>query len=122
MFKGAHDIFVLVINFAGSDWQPKQVITSLFEITETIDQTLANKLIELFDQYGLKRKIIVINGGSNLNTISKILGLDESFQGICFGHVFSKVCQYAIIDKKICNFLKSCFHQIYPINLQKCIT
>jgi hypothetical protein len=38
MFKGAPDIFALVINFVGFDWQPKQVITSLFEITETIDQ------------------------------------------------------------------------------------
>jgi hypothetical protein len=69
MFKGAHDIFAFVINFVRFDWQPKQVTTSLFEMIKTIDQTLANKLIELFDQYGLKRKIIVINEGSNLNTI-----------------------------------------------------
>jgi len=55
----------------GSDWQPKQVTISLFEIIKTIDQTLANKLIKLFDQYELKRRIIVINEGSNLNTISK---------------------------------------------------
>ncbi len=54
-----------------SDSQPKQVTISLFEIIKTIDQTLANKLIELFDQYELKRRIIVINEGSNLNTISK---------------------------------------------------
>jgi len=71
MFKGTHDIFTFVINFVGSDWQPKQVTTSLFEIIKTIDQTLANKLIELFDQYELKRRIIVINEESNLNTISK---------------------------------------------------
>jgi hypothetical protein len=69
--QGAHDIFIFVINFVGSDWQPKQVTISLFEIIKTIDQTLANKLIKLFDQYELKRRIIVINEGSNLNTISK---------------------------------------------------
>ncbi len=26
MSKGAHDIFALVMNFLGFDWQPKQVI------------------------------------------------------------------------------------------------
>jgi hypothetical protein len=33
MSKGAHDIFALVINFLGFDWQPKQVIIGLFEAT-----------------------------------------------------------------------------------------
>jgi hypothetical protein len=42
--------------------------------------------------------------GSNLNTLKnalkfvvkcETLGLEESFQGTCFGHVFSKACQYA---------------------------
>jgi hypothetical protein len=104
MFKGACDIFVIVINFVGSNWQPKQVTISLFEIIKIIDQTLANKLIELFDQYGLKRKIIVINEGSNLNTISKILGLDESFQGICFGHIFSRCVNMLLLTKRYAIF------------------
>jgi hypothetical protein len=29
------------------------------------------------------------------------LSLQESFNGTCFGHVFSKACQYATIDKKM---------------------
>jgi hypothetical protein len=33
MLKGAHDIFVFVINFLGFDWQPKQVTIGLFEAT-----------------------------------------------------------------------------------------
>jgi hypothetical protein len=50
------------------------------------------------------------NEGSNLNVMTialkfvvkcGILGLDEFFYGSCFGHVFSKPCQYATIDKKI---------------------
>jgi hypothetical protein len=28
------------------------------------------------------------------------LGLEESFQGTCFGHAFSKACQYGIAKKK----------------------
>jgi hypothetical protein len=47
MSKGAHDIFVFVINFLGFDWEFKQVIIGLFETTKTIGQTLATNLIEL---------------------------------------------------------------------------
>ncbi len=36
----------------------------------------------------------------------EIFGLDESFYGSYFGHVFSKPCQYATTDKKICMNLK----------------
>jgi hypothetical protein len=25
----------------------------------------------------------------------EVFSLDESFQGVCFGHAFSKTCQYA---------------------------
>jgi hypothetical protein len=69
-------------------------------------------LTKLFDQFGQRNKIIahVKDEGSNLNTMTialkfvvnyEILGLDESFQGCCFGHVFSKACQYATIDQKV---------------------
>jgi hypothetical protein len=34
------------------------VIIGLFEATKTIGQALATNLIELFDQYGLKKKIL----------------------------------------------------------------
>ncbi len=29
-------------------------------------------------------------------------GLEESFQGTCFGHAMSKACQYGTIDDKVC--------------------
>jgi hypothetical protein len=46
------------------------LIIGLFEATKTIGQTLADNLIKLFDQYGLRRKIIayVKDEVSNLNT------------------------------------------------------
>ncbi len=28
-----------------------------------------------------------------------MLGLEESFQGTCFGHVFFEVCEYATMDE-----------------------
>jgi hypothetical protein len=49
--------------------------------------------------------------GSNLTILTitlkwivkcEILSLDESFQGICFGHSFFKACQNATIDEKVC--------------------
>jgi hypothetical protein len=59
-------------------------------------------LTKLLDQYGLRReKIAYVKDGSNLNTMTivlkfvvncKVLGLDENFQGSCFGHAFSKAC------------------------------
>jgi hypothetical protein len=72
--------------------------------TKIIGQTLVNNLTKLIDQYGLRNKIIayVKDEGTNLNTMSIVLkfvvkceffGLDESFQGACFVHVFSKACQ-----------------------------
>jgi hypothetical protein len=37
----------------------------------------------------------------------EVLGLDENFQGSCFGHVFSKTCQYYVINNgKVCNNFK----------------
>ncbi len=78
---------------------------------------MAKNLIELLDVYGLRNKIIpyVKDEGSNLNTLTNVLksivkcetlSLKESFQGTCFGHVFSKMCQYATTNDKICKNLK----------------
>jgi hypothetical protein len=49
MFKGVYDIFAIVINFLGFDWQPKQVTIGLFEATKNIRQTLVNNLTKLLD-------------------------------------------------------------------------
>jgi len=46
-----------------------------------------------------------------------VLGLEESFHRTCFGCVFFKTCQYAIIDEKVCKNLKhyekSCLPKAY---------
>jgi hypothetical protein len=117
MSKGAYDVFALMINFSSSDWQPKHVTISLFEATKTTGQALVRNLTKLLDKYGLRKKIIayVKNEGSNFNVMttalkaiinSEPLGLEESFQGTCFGHAFSKVCQYGITKEKLCKNLK----------------
>jgi hypothetical protein len=49
----------------------------------------------------------------------EVLGLNESFQGVCFGHVFSKACQYAITNNFFLQEFQICFNQIYPIKWTK---
>jgi hypothetical protein len=93
-----------------------QIPTNLFEPIDINGQTLAKKLTKLLDNYALRRKIIayVNNEGSNLNTMITIvksiiicdtLSLEEIFQGICFGHAFSKASQYDRIKEKVCKDL-----------------
>jgi hypothetical protein len=74
------------------------------------------------DEYDLRKKI---DEGSNLNVMTtilkfvvscKCLGLEENFQGFCFGHVFGKACQYVTTNEKMCRnlsmFMLSLFNQI----------
>jgi len=78
---------------------------------------LANNLTELFNQYGLKRKIIayVKDEGSNLNAVTIVLrsivkceplSLGESFQVTYFDNVLKKVYQYATTNEKVCKNLR----------------
>jgi hypothetical protein len=78
---------------------------------------LAKNSTKLLDNYALKRKIIayVKDEGSNLNTMTTILksivcwdklGLEENFQGVYFGHTFSKAYQYVTIENKVCKYLE----------------
>jgi len=55
------------------------------------------------------------NERSNLNVMINTLKyfgscddleLEESFQETCFGHVFSKTCQYSTRDEKVYKWLK----------------
>jgi len=77
------------------------VTISLFEAREIIGQVLAKSLTDVLDKYGLKKKNLtyVKDEGSNFNAMTSALkfimnceslGLEESFQGTCFGHAFSK--------------------------------
>jgi len=63
------------------------------------------------DKYGLQKKIIasIKDEGSNFNAMTTTLkvvvnceplGLEKGFYGICFGHAFSKTCQYGIIEER----------------------
>jgi hypothetical protein len=56
MFKGAYDVFALVINFLNSDWQLKHVIVDLFEATKNNKASLGQKFNIIIGQVWFKEK------------------------------------------------------------------
>jgi hypothetical protein len=46
-----------------------------------------------------------------------ILGLEESYQGTCSGHAFSKACQYVTTNEKVCKNLTYVLIKIIQRNL-----
>jgi hypothetical protein len=83
----------------------------------------------LFDQYRLRNKTIayVKDEGSNLNIMTitfkfvvkcEVLDLNKSFQGVFLGNVFSKTCQHANTNKKICKNFKFVSIKYAQSNLQ----
>jgi len=88
--KRAYDVFTLIINFLGSDWQPKYVTIGLFEAKETIGQAFVKNLTNLLDKCGSRKILItfVKDEGSNINAMittlkfvvsCEFLGLEENF-------------------------------------------
>jgi hypothetical protein len=74
---------------------------------------MVTQVKELLSSYNLLDKLIayVKDKGGNLSTLAKALNLVVNRvplklaipqQGSCFGHVFSKACQYACNDATIC--------------------
>ncbi len=50
------------------------------------------------------------------------LRFKESYQGIFFGHAFSKTCHYATIHGKVSRGLKHVSIKFAQVDLQKCKT
>jgi hypothetical protein len=48
-------------------------------------------------------------------------GLEESFNGSCFGHVFSRACQYGIVEEKVCKDMIVVSIKNAQSNIRKCI-
>jgi hypothetical protein len=48
MLKVGHDIFALVINCLGDDWQPKHITLGVFELTNTTALTLVKTLTKFW--------------------------------------------------------------------------
>jgi len=111
VFKGAHDVFALVINFLGLNWKPKQIILGLFEVVEITRKALIKNFIHILDAYSLRNKIItyVKDECSNLNTLINVFKyvvkceascLEENFQRIVFVMFFSKLANMLSLMRK----------------------
>ncbi len=50
-----------------------------------------------------------------------ILVEKKTFKALCFGHVFSKACQYGIAEENVYKDLKYVSIKFVHVNLQKCI-
>ncbi len=72
MLKGACDVFTMVISFFIEKWQPQRITIQLFEANETTRHVMVKILIELLDQYDLRKKIITYVKGecANLNAMT----------------------------------------------------
>jgi hypothetical protein len=59
MLKGAHNIFVVVVNFISNNSKAKHAIIGLFKVTNMSNIAMAPKLQDLFNIIILIEKIIV---------------------------------------------------------------
>ncbi len=57
MSKGAHDVFVVVVNFISSDWELNHVTIGLFEVMDTSGASMAPKLQKLLNKFSSTQKL-----------------------------------------------------------------
>ncbi len=95
MFVRTHDIFVVVVNFLSSNWEPKHLTIGFFEAIATSGVTMAPKLWKLLGMFSFTDKFLayVKDEGANLQSCAttltfvvscKTLGMLEPFHGSCF--------------------------------------
>jgi hypothetical protein len=112
MNRGHQDNFVIVINFLLVDWNPHHVTIGLFKANDITKQGLIKQLKALLEKFGFISKVLyyVKDEGINLAIMTTslkfviscdTLSLPIHFYDACFGHVMSKVAQYATNGDKI---------------------
>jgi hypothetical protein len=113
MSQGDNDTFALVISFINALWQPCHVTI----IESTVGITIVEQMKDLVGSFGLLNKVIafVKDKGANLRTMTTtlksivfcaMLDLPTPFPRTCWGHVMSKIAQYAVDDSKVCGVLR----------------
>jgi hypothetical protein len=101
MSRNDVDIFTLVINFLNDTWVPMHITMGLFEMNETIKQSMATQLWYLLEKFGLLHWMIVFvkDEGTNLTIMRVVLHsiidyeplkILKVYEGTCFRHVMSK--------------------------------
>ncbi len=109
MSRGGVDTFALVINSYNDSWIPMHVTVGLFEVHDTTRASMVGQLEFSFGKYDLTHHVIafVKDEGNNLtsmtttlHSINQPLKLQKVYEGMCFSHIMSNVCQYATNDSR----------------------
>lgn len=133
MSRAGYDTFAAVVNFVDKSWVPQHVTMGLFDAPTTSGIALAEIVKPLLEQFKLQTKVIayVKDEGSNLKTLERalsaniscdVLGLQDPYASVCFGHVMSKAAQYATTEDKVCMKMKEVSLKDAQAALQKTIT
>ncbi len=96
-------MFVVLVNFLSSKWEPKHVIIKLFKMFNTSGVTMAPRLQQFLDKFSLTQKILTYVKDEdfylqtcaialNFVVLCASLAMMEPFDGLYFGHALSKVC------------------------------
>ncbi len=94
-------------------YTPCHVTMGLFEVIDKFKVAMVTQVKEILLSYNLLDKLITYmkDKGGNMSTLARALSfvvncaplkLAALWQGSCFGHIFSKTCQYACNDATIC--------------------
>ncbi len=124
--------FALIVNFLNWEWVPCHVTIVLFEAPNTSGVALLEIVKPLLAKFKLISKVIacVKNEGKNLATLNFSLSdviscgvfqLEKPYSWVYFGHVLSKVCQYAINEDVVCQGMKEIFLKKSQSTFQKTI-
>jgi hypothetical protein len=72
MSQTSYDTFAMVTNFINSFWELTHVIVDICKEQNKISIAMANQVKNLFDSFGLFKKVIVYvkNKWSNLSTLT----------------------------------------------------
>jgi len=101
MSRNDVDAFALVINFLNGTWVPMHITMGLFEMNETIKQSMATQHWYLLEKFGLLHWMIVFVKDEGINLTIMVVVLHsiinyeplkilKVYEGTCFWHVMSK--------------------------------
>lgn len=129
MLKGAHDTFVVVVNFVSNNSEPlKHIMMGLFEanvcchVYKTKTHPWEVHIHIYFWAY-------VKGEGSNLQTCVQVLKMvvcchfntSKPFDGYCLGHVLLKLYQYVTTNEKVACKLHCTSIKSTQTKIHKCI-
>ncbi len=111
MSKSDIDTFALLVNYLDEVWTHVHVTIGMFEVHETIGNSITFQLQTLLENFGLIHHVIAFvkdesnNLGSMVTTLwiiidFELLKLLWVYEGTCFGHVMFKL-QYVANDDKV---------------------